>query len=182
VADLPADPIDRIETGRLVLRRWQPSDLDALAGVFAEPPVWWYPMRRGLDRDESRQFLDRQIDAADRQGWCLWAAVHRAEERLLGYIGLAVPTFLPEILPAVEVGWRLHPDAWGCGLATEGGRAALASAFDRLGFDSVVSITDRDNLASERVMRRLGMTLDRETVHPQRGIALKVYRADRPVI
>jgi len=55
----------------------------------------------------------------------MWAAELKDDARLVGFIGLAVPRWLPEVLPAVELGWRLHPDEWGRGLATEGGRAAL---------------------------------------------------------
>ena len=83
-----------------------------------------------------------------------------------GYVGLSVPLFLPEVLPAAEVGWRFSPAAWGRGYATEGATAALDQAFTTLGLDEVVSVPQADNPASRRVAERLGMTLAREVVIP----------------
>ncbi|GAA0434547.1 acetyltransferase [Actinoplanes capillaceus] len=57
----------------------------------------------------------------------------------------------------VEIGWHLHPDAWGQGYATEAAEAVLHDAFGR-GLARVVAVTDPDNHASQAVCRRLGMT------------------------
>lgn len=83
------------------------------------------------------------------------------------------------MLPTVEVGWRLHPDHWGVGLATEGGRASLEYAFDRVGLDRVISIYDPENVASGRVMAKLGMRPWRRTTDPARGNVLAVYELTR---
>jgi len=53
--------------------------------------------------------------------------------------------FLPEILPAVEIGWPLDPDCWGQGLAAEGARDALREEFDILGLDEIVCILEAAN-------------------------------------
>lgn len=156
-----------------MLRPLGGADLDALADVFAVPEVWWYPFQRGLDRAETEAFVARQEQHWEAHGYGLWTAVD--DGRVLGFVGLAVPYFLPEVLPATEVGWRLHPDGWGRGLATEGGRAALDWAFGSLGMGRVVSITEPDNEASRRVSERLGLRVERETTHPERGVPLVVY-------
>ena len=98
---------------------------------------------------------------------------------LIGYIGLTEPNFLPEVMPSVEIGWRLDPLAWGRGLATEGAKAALAFGFEDLHLEGVVSICEPDNVSSSRVMERLGMHFDRETVDPERGVPLSLYRLER---
>jgi RimJ/RimL family protein N-acetyltransferase len=64
-------------------------------------------------------------------------------------------------LPAVEVGWRLDPSAWGHGYATEAAVAALEGAFTTLGLAEVYSCPQADNPASVRVAERLGLRLDR---------------------
>ncbi len=56
-----------------------------------------------------------------------------------------MPTFLPEVLPAVEVGWRLDPQVWGKGYATEGARAALQSGFEVLRLEEIVSLPQSEN-------------------------------------
>jgi RimJ/RimL family protein N-acetyltransferase len=79
-------------------------------------------------------------------------------------------------MPTVEVGWRIDPDYWGRGLATEGGRAALDVGFNVLGLNEIVSICEPENVASWRVMERLGMLHDRDTRHPALGVPLRVFK------
>lgn len=170
-------PLGDVTTDRLELRRFRHDDLDELAEVFADVDVWRYPLGRGLTRAETAGFLDRQIASWEGCGFGLWAVVERSTSRLVGFVGLSVPHFLPEVLPAVEVGWRLHPDVWGQGYATEGARAALHEASATLGLDVVCSVPETRNTASVRVCERLGLRLVREVDIPaneQRG-ALKGF-------
>lgn len=169
----------RLETARLVLRQWSPADADELAMVFAEPEVWRYPFRRGLSFAESQQFLDRQLDHWATHGFGSWAAEIKADGRLIGYIGLSTPSWLPQVLPAVEVGWRLHPQFWGKGLATEGGRASLQYGFEVVRLDRIISIFDPENVASGRVMEKIGMCDWITTTDPDRGIHLSVREITR---
>jgi RimJ/RimL family protein N-acetyltransferase len=59
---------------------------------------------------------------------------------LLGYITLSPPDWLPEVMPTVEIGWRLDPIVWGQGLASEGAEALLAYGFDELALPEILSI------------------------------------------
>ena len=65
----------------------------------------------------------------------------------------------------VEVGWTVAPDRWGEGLATELGAASIAQAFGELGLADVVAFTLHDNVASRRVMDKLGFVYERDIVH-----------------
>lgn len=169
-----------IDTERLVLRRFTPDDLDELATIFAKPEVFWFPEKRGLSRAETEQMLkDRFIARWDEQGFGLFAVVRKSDERLLGYTGLAVPHFLPEVLPAVEVGYRFDPAAWGQGYATEAAAASLDFGFETIGLERIISIYHIENVRSGSVMRRLGMRVERDTVHPQSGDPLRVYEIFR---
>ena len=161
-----ARPLGEVTTERLVLARFRAGDLDALAAVFAKPEVWRFPYGRGFDRSETQTFLDAQLAHWQETGFGLWRAVERATERTIGFVGLSIPEFLPEVLPAVEVGWRFDPDVWGRGYATEGARAALDAAFAVLELDSVCSIPQADNPPSGRVCERLGLHLEREITIP----------------
>jgi RimJ/RimL family protein N-acetyltransferase len=119
-----------------------------------------------LNRAETKQFLDGQIARWSELGFGCWAARTIEDGRLLGFVGISVPMFLPEILPVVEVGWRLSPTAWGKGYATEGATAALDHSFTTLGLDSVCSVPQAGNPPSARVAERLGMSLLREVSIP----------------
>ncbi len=74
--------------------------------------------------------------------------------------------FEASFTPAVEVAWRLHRQYWGHGYATEAAQAAIADGFNRVGLAEVVSMTALPNVASMRVMERLGMTRAFEFDHP----------------
>jgi RimJ/RimL family protein N-acetyltransferase len=171
--------LDSIATDRLLLRRWRPGDLDALSRVFAKPEVWWFPFKRGWTVEETNEFLDRKLAEWETRGWSQWAVIEKGAETLIGFLGLAPPDFLPEVMPAVEVGWRLDPDYWGHGLATEGGRAALDTGFRVLQLEEIVSVYEPENVASGRVMERLGMVHDRDTTHPKLGVPLRVMKMRR---
>jgi RimJ/RimL family protein N-acetyltransferase len=164
-----------VETERLVLRPWTEADLDPLAVVFAEPAFWHYPFGRGFTKAETERFLERLVNHWSDYGYGMWAAELKEGRRLIGYVGLAVPTWLPQVMPAVEVGWRLHPDHWGKGLATEGGRASLRYGFDVLDLERIIAIVMPENVASRRVMAKLGMAQVSTTRDTERDVALEIH-------
>jgi RimJ/RimL family protein N-acetyltransferase len=96
--------------------------------------------------------------------------------QLIGFAGLSEPNFLPEIMPAVEIGWRLSRAAWRKGYATEAARAALNFGFTILGLPEIVSIYQVANEASGRIVQKLGMKFDRETIDPSCGRRVRVFR------
>ena len=163
-----------LETERLVLRPLRDDDLDALAELHAEESFWRFPFGRGWSRAETESFLQRVIAQYSDPGMGVSAVVVKDGALLAGWAGLSVPTFLPEILPAVEVGWRLGEQFRGRGYATEAGREWIRYGFEVLDLDEVVSIYEPENLASGAVMRRLGLTFARESVHPTSGVRVHV--------
>ena len=89
-----------------------------------------------------------------------WALEEQATGRLVGRAGLHQPERVD--WPGLEVGWTLHPDAWGRGYATEAGRASIEYAFTVLDRDEVVSVIAPSNTRSQSVARRLGLVLREE--------------------
>jgi RimJ/RimL family protein N-acetyltransferase len=168
-----------LTTERLVLRPFTSDDLPALSVLHAEESFWWYPLRRGMTEDETKDFLSRVIGRYDTDGLGLEALVERASGAMIGWAGLAVPHFLPEILPAVEVGWRLAEAYRGQGLATEAGSAAVDWGFTEGGLERIVSIYEPENAPSGRVMERLGFTYERTTVGTARGRTVRVMELTR---
>jgi RimJ/RimL family protein N-acetyltransferase len=119
------------------------------------------------------------MERYDSDGFGLEAVVDRASGTMIGWAGLAVPHFLPEILPAVEVGWRLAAPYRGQGLATEAGSAAVDWGFTEGGLERIVSIYEPENTPSGRVMERLGFTYERTTSGTPRGETVRVMELTR---
>lgn len=170
--------IPTLTTERLVLRPFVAADLDELAVIHAEESFWWYPRRAAMSAEETRGFLTTVMQRYEDDGFGIEALTDRASGRMIGWAGLAVPHFLPEILPAVEVGWRLSGPSRGKGFATEAGRAALEYGFTDGGLDCIVSLYEPENAASGRVMERLGFTHRLSTDGP-RGEEVAVMELPR---
>jgi RimJ/RimL family protein N-acetyltransferase len=168
-----------LETPRLLLRRWRDEDLDGFAAIAAQPEVMRYINDgRTLDRRATAERLAGYRRHWDEHGFGLYAVEIKGSGELAGFTGLAVPGFLPEIMPAVEIGWRLGRAHWGRGLATEAARAVVAHTRAELDLRRLVSIHVVGNEASARVMIKLGMSLERETVQPDTGRRVRVYAMD----
>ena len=160
---IDAPGIPTLTTPRLVLRPFAFSDLEELAAIHAEESFWWYPLRSAMSKDETVGFLERVLARYESDGFGIEALLDRVSGTMIGWAGLAVPHFLPEVLPAVEAGWRLSGPWRGRGLATEVGAAALEFGFTTGGLERIVSIYEPENVASGRVMEHLGFTYWRTT-------------------
>lgn len=157
-----------IETERLVLRPYRDEDRPAFAALNGHPDVGAW-LAGVLDRAQSDAMMDRITAHIVEKGYGFWAAERKADGRLVGAIGLLT---MGDDLPApgaVELAWRLHPDAQASGLATEGALACHDWAFANLAVDELVAITAESNVRSQGVMRKIGMVRDpsRDFDHPR---------------
>jgi RimJ/RimL family protein N-acetyltransferase/catechol 2,3-dioxygenase-like lactoylglutathione lyase family enzyme len=156
----PRQPL-RLETERLALRPFAETDLDAYAAICADPEVMRFMGSGGkpMSRAAVWRAVASYVGHWQLRGFGFWALEEKATGRLVGRAGL----WRPEGWPGTEVGWLLARPAWGRGLATEAGRAALAHAFEVLGADHVVSVIHPENARSIRVAERLGERYERST-------------------
>lgn len=155
-----------IETKRLRLRTWRTDDVDRFAEINADPEVMQF-FPGPLTKAETAAMIERMQTHQQEHGFCFWAVDQLSDNSLIGMIGLSRPKMDVHFTPCVEIGWRLHPDSWGKGLATEGARACLHYAWNDLGLDEIVSFTAEINKSSERVMQKIGMTRDATFFHPK---------------
>jgi RimJ/RimL family protein N-acetyltransferase len=113
-----------------------------------------------LSREASDALVARVEAHFERHGFGLWAVEIPGVTPFAGFVGLSTPPFEAPFQPCVEVGWRLSPETWGKGYATEGARAALEYGFATVGLEEILSWTVPANTRSRRVMEKLGMTHD----------------------
>ena len=148
-----------LRTERLRLRRWRPADRAPFAALNADPRVMAH-FPATLSREESNTLAARVEAHFDQHGFGLCAVEVPEVAPFVGFLGLSVPRFEAHFTPCVEIGWRLAPEHWGKGYATEGARAVLAFGFETLQLGEIVSFTTTGNLPSRRVMEKIGMTHD----------------------
>ena len=193
--------VTMIETARLALRRPTEDDLEPLAAINADQEVMRFIGDGTIkSREQTAAGLARGIQEWDERGFGMFSvdlrdgeqdgeqdaeqdgekvAEQRAGSQFIGWVALTPPAYLPEVMPAVEIGYRLARKHWGRGYATEAGTAALRFGFEECGFDRIVSIRDVGNDASRRVMEKLGLTFDHETVAPASQQRVAVYEITR---
>lgn len=165
-----------LATSRLVLRPWAPSDLAPFAALCADPEVMRY-IGDGSTRSpgEVQAAIERDRQCWSRHGWGLLAIEHLDTQEFIGFCGLAEPDFLPPLRPSVEIGWRLARDYWGQGFGTEAAAAVVDWAFTFADLERVIAVVQLDNLASHRVVEKLGMRREQRTIVPGHGVWVDVY-------
>ena len=175
-------PLPDATTPRLRLSRWDPAlHTPALAAINAFPEALTY-LNDGVPYTPAETAVQSARFAAhwEQYDFGLWAATVAASDEVIGFVGLSHPLWFPELADQIEVGWRLHPRAWGNGYATEAGRAALQSAWAELRLERVIAVIDPDNAPSIAVADRLGMTREDRVRHPQRPGFVDIYVATPP--
>ena len=151
-----------LETERLELRRFTTADAEILLALDSDPAVMRYlsggkpTPRRMIEQEVLPRFL-RSYERGE--GFGVFAAELKATGEFLGWF-----SFQPHKdggTDEVSLGYRLRRAAWGKGYATEGAQALLRRGFTKLGVRLVSATTYEENLASRRVMEKLGMNLVR---------------------
>lgn len=171
-----------IVTERLRLRPWTDADIHPFAAHNADPRIMKY-FPSTMTRSQTVASVRRWTKDFERHGFSFFAAELRTTAEFIGVIGPSWHRFESPFAPAIEIGWRLHPDYWGYGYATEGGRASAAFIFDR-GWSEVVAVTVPENTASRAVMDRIGMSHDPadDFLHPMGNLPHVLYRLDRDAL
>jgi len=147
-----------LHTARLQLQPYRLSDIDALHQLWTDPAVRKYLWDdKIIPRETAAEVVTASLADWSMHGYGQWT-IHTPESHdVIGFCGLraAAEGEPPELL------YGLAPAYWGQGLATEAALTVLRYGFERLNFARVWAVTDPPNLASVRVMERLGMQFDR---------------------
>ncbi|HWD69042.1 MAG TPA: GNAT family N-acetyltransferase [Solirubrobacteraceae bacterium] len=148
----------------LEIRRVTAADTEALLQVLGDPEVAYWLRPAGVigafSRDECEAIIARKLAHWDTHGIGMSLGFIDgccAGRSTIGYS-------LVDGRAELEVGWAVARDMWGCGLATELGRHALATA-SAAGFERIVAFTRTDNVGSRRVMQKLGLRYSRDFMH-----------------
>jgi [ribosomal protein S5]-alanine N-acetyltransferase len=164
-----------LETPRLLLRNFQLDDVPALATILADPQVMKFAPNGLLSTAETQAKVAGFMRSYQILGFGKWAVIYKTSLELIGYCGIALEDI--DQHPEREVGYRLATRYWGQGLATEAAAATVEYGLRQLEFPYLLGIVERANVASVRVLEKVGMHYTHETYF--HGISMDVYRIEK---
>ncbi|MEG4853987.1 GNAT family N-acetyltransferase [Microcoleus sp. B5-D4] len=148
--------MQEIETARLYLRQFRPEDLDDLYRIYSDPETMKY-LTGVRTREATEIAIHTMLKRWEQNNFGMWALVHKIDCKMIGRCGLA---FLDQT-PEVELGYALDKVYWNQGLATEASLASLNYGFKILDLERIVAIARPENIASQRVIQKVGMKYEK---------------------
>ena len=146
-----------IETPRLQLRQFVPNDLDELYRLYSDPDLMRY-IGKGIRTKNETETALLSILKHYEHGFGMWAVISKDDNKLIGRCGLCFLDNTPE----VELGYLLDKSYWRKGLATEASHASLNYGFEVVKLDKIIAIAQPENIASRRVMEKVGMKYEKD--------------------
>ena len=161
-----------LETDRLWLRKMVQADFGDLCKILQDAAVM-YAYEGAFSDEEVQAWLDNQLRRYREEGMGLWAVILKENREMIGQCGLTMQEIPGRRVP--EVGYLFQKAYWHQGYATEAAKACKAYAFEVLGAEEVFSIIRDNNLASQNVALRNGMTRGGTFVKHYRGVEMPHY-------
>lgn len=155
-----------IETRRLLLRQFTPNDVHALYRIYSNSELFKYMVNeiateKWLLWQQTKAIINSLIENWQKHQFGVWAVVDKKNQKLIGHCGFK---FL-EDTREVQIGYLLMKSYWCRGLATEASSAALKYGFEIAKFERVVAISKSENIASRRVMEKVGMKYEKDAYY-----------------
>ena len=163
-----------VETNRLILREFQHTDLQELASILADPKVMRFSPTGVNSVEQVQEKIQSFITYYKEFGFGKWAVVLKESNKLLGYCGIAVERI--DGKDEKELGYRIDSRYWGQGLATEAASATVRYGFEQFNRPYLLGIVERANLASVKVLEKVGMQYERVTIFHE--VKMDVYRVN----
>ncbi len=146
-------------TSRLTLRGFRPEDIQILHEIVSDPLVIrYFPLADPWPLEVVQRWVEKHWSHWEEHNFGWWAIDYHQTNELLGWCGLGVLDETGE----TEVLYLLKKSYWGMGLASEAAKYSLDCAFIDLGLDKVIGLTHPDNIASQKVLQKIGLSFDGE--------------------
>ena len=145
-------PIDRIETQQLRIRSFQPDDWQAVYDYTSDPDVMAYIPEEPFTPEQAKAFVADNMGEQAR----FVAVLLKTDDLLVGHMEFH-PWFAPQ---TYEIGWIFDRAYHGQGYATEAAMALLQYGFEALHLHRIIATCQPENVASRRVIQKLGMRLE----------------------
>ena len=164
-----------LKTERLLIRSWQESDVDRYAEIINNPLVMKYIGSGNIqDYEYAKKFISTVMSLEKERRWTLWVVENKYNNDLMGFCGFA--TWQNNI----EIGWRLDNIYWRRGYGTEAAMAVLDFGKKAFSFPKIVSIAQKPNIASIRIMQKIGLEFEQKIIDERCNRKIVVYAKSYP--
>jgi GrpB-like predicted nucleotidyltransferase (UPF0157 family) len=161
-----------LKTKRLILKEFKESDFTYFLSLVASPEVMRFSVNGPLSKEQAQEnFQKRILEHYQKYGFGLLAIFLQESGEFIGFAGLISQTI--DGLEEVELGYRLLPQYWKQGFATEAASALCEYAFQKLHIERLISIIDPNNHPSLKVANRVGMHFWKTCMF--HGISVHIY-------
>ncbi len=168
-----------IETDRLVLREISLNDKEEMFRLHSNPDVQKYTGEPPVTTiEEMEAAIQTRVKDYKKYGYGRWATFKKNKMQFIGWAGLA---YLPEF-DEIDLGYRFLPQYWGMGYATEVSHAILKYGFDVFNIKRIIAIAMKENVASIRVMEKVGMQFDKFAPYEPNGEDVVWYWSNKEMI
>jgi len=143
------------ETKRLILRRFTIEDVAAVYEFGSNAEVSKYTGEPPISTmQEAEQIINTvYLPEYEKYGYARMAVVHKKDQKVIGFAGLKYEAEWE----ATDIGYRLLPEYWGKGLATEAALPFIFYGLQVLKLPKIVGAADEKNPASCKVLEKLGL-------------------------
>jgi RimJ/RimL family protein N-acetyltransferase len=150
-----------LETQRLLLRHLIMDDLEALFALYRDLEIRKYFPEGVLNLEETKEELEWHMNGHPKHPELgLWATIHKETGKFIGRCGLLPWTI--EGQDEVEIAYLLDKNFWHQGLATEAAKGIMKHGFETLNLSRLICMIDLENVASQKVAQRIGMTFEKK--------------------
>lgn len=150
---------------RLGFRTWEYSDIEFLNGLNSNQDVMrFFP--RFPSEEDNLAFIKKMRNQYDEKEYCYFLVEELASRKAIGFIGLSYQDYNSDFTPATDIGWRIMPEFWGRGYASEGALKCLEYAKNEIQLATIISVAPKINQPSISVMRKIGLQKIKEFKHP----------------
>lgn len=166
-----------VETKRVIIRHFCDDDVEDVFEFSSNEEVLRWTGEPALTHIDQARDIIKSVWKTEysKYGYARYAVVHKHDHRVIGFAGLK---FLPE-LNETDLGYRILPQYWGQGLATEMAQPLVRHGFGDLGLKKIVAFTLPENLASCRVLEKAGFRFDKYAEFPGEDISVNWYSIER---
>tara|TARA_R110001583_G_scaffold51161_8_gene159762 strand:- start:13407 stop:13910 length:504 start_codon:yes stop_codon:yes gene_type:complete len=156
----------KITTERLIVRPFEDNDFEALHQLLSDPDVMRFSLNGPYCKEKSADFMKMCMHKSANNQPSLFAIVDKKSKKFIGSCGFYPQKILGQ--QELELGYRLSKKYWGNGLATEAAAAVKNYAFDEMGLTRLISLIEKENIASIRVAEKNGFKLEKEMLYDGR--------------